>query len=95
MNETKKNIFVRIKDWFINLFKAFWRLGLDAKIGILFLSPSIYSFIDFVLLHGRWFFDQYYYNDNDLEVMKMKTLYYGLLAIAGAHLIKGNLGKKE
>lgn len=108
MDDKKKNIFIRIKDWFVKLLKAFWRLSLDAKIGLfLLLSPILF------LLH-------YYFNTSDLIDVNVRgwfalygeeeapiialcealckgmiALFNGLMAIAGAYLIKGSFKKKD
>ena len=108
MSEKKRNIFVRIKDWFINLLKAFWRLSLDVKIGLfLLISPTI-------------FLIKYFFNTPDMFDVSvfglvnsygkemgsiaalcealckgMSALFNGLMAIAGAYLIKGKFKKKD
>lgn len=107
MEDKKKNIFVRIKDWFIKLLKAFWRLSLDAKIGLfLLLSPIAF------LLHyfftpdlidvdvQRWFYlhgkvEAPIYALSEALCKGMVALFNGLMAIAGAYLIKGNFKKKD
>lgn len=89
MSVKKKNIFVRIKDWFVSLHKGFWRLSLDAKIGIIFLIPPIIGlikYLEYCLLYG----EQWFFKDNTENL-----LYYGLMAIAGACLIKGKFGNKD
>lgn len=84
MDNKKKeeNIFVRLKNWFVNLAKNYWFLNWEAKIGILFLIPPIIEIISFN-------YTTYEYEDFAIP------LFLGLMAIAGAYLIKGNLKKNE
>lgn len=90
MSEKKKNIFIRIKDWFVNLLKGFWQSSLVVKIGIIFLIPPIVGIIDY-FKHCIVSYERYFFTNNSLEGI----LYYGLMAIAGAYLIKGRHDKKE
>lgn len=78
--KTNTNIFVRLKNRIINLVKNFWSLNWDVKIGILFVIPAIIG-----ILNG-----EYYYEDTPTIL-----IYHGLMAIAGAYLIKGNLKNKD
>ena len=101
--KTKGNIFVRLKNWFVNLAKDYWHLNWEAKIGIIFLIPPIYGVIIFILnlmdahigfeafpeswncIYGSWAYEY--------AATPAIPLYLGLMAIAGAYLIKGNLKK--
>lgn len=95
MNE-KKNIFVRIKNGFVNLVKNIWQLGLDTIIGILLLIPSLVFLVRFLdygyysTLREIWISSAY-----GAECIKAVLLFYGLLALAGAYLIKGSFNKKR
>lgn len=88
MTEKKKSIFVRIKDWFVSLFKGFWRLSLDVKIGIVLLIPPLIGVIQYVI-------DVSIVTNGEYGWGLKTVLYYGIMAFVGAYLIKGNLGKKE
>ena len=107
----KKNIFVRLKDWIIGIFKGFWALNLEAKIGILFLIPPIIGVCVFFLdaldanIGFRSFpeswncITSYSYGHHNVDAGYAATpampIYLGLMAIAGAYLIKGNLKKSS
>ena len=107
--KTNSNIFVRCKNWFINLAKDYWHLNWEAKIGILFLIPPILGVINFLLIfidvldfedfpevwtciddYSKWEHSSYGY-----AATPAIPLYLGLMAIAGAYLIKGNLKKDK
>lgn len=108
--KAKGNIFVRLKNWFVNLAKDYWHLNWEAKIGILFLIPPIYGVIIFILnlldaqigfesfpeswncIYGANWYDSGAYGYAATPAI---PLYLGLMAIAGAYLIKGNLKKKD
>lgn len=94
--KTNSNIFVRCKNWFINLAKDYWHLNWEAKIGILFLIPPILGIIKFLLIFIDDF-DSSRYNIHDYGYAATPAipLYLGLMAIAGAYLIKGNLKKDK
>ncbi len=107
---TSPNFFVRLKNWFIKLAKGFWHLNWEAKIGIIFLIPPILGAIFFILnLFGAGIgfdgfpeswncisgYDWYEYGAYGYAATPAIPLYLGLMAIAGAYLIKGNLKKKE
>lgn len=108
MSEKKKNIFVRVKDWFVKLLKAFWRLSLDAKIGLIFLiSPIIFLINYYIITPDEFDVNVWgWFNGHGKEMgatgalcealcKGMYALFNGLMAIAGAILIKGNLKKKD
>ena len=107
MDNIKKeeNIFVRLKNWFINLAKDYWHLNWEAKIGILFLIPPILGVIIFILnlMNAKIGFNSfpeswnciYGYHGSEYAATPAIPLYLGLMAIAGAYLIKGNLKKTE
>lgn len=84
--ENKSNVFIKIKNWIVNLAKNLWNLNKEAKIGLLFLVPSFIGIIQFL---GYGDFDHYN------EIPPITPVYYGLMAIAGAYLIKGNLNNKD
>ena len=88
MTDNKKSIFVRIKDWFVSLFKGFWRLSLDVKIGIVLLIPPLIGVIQYVI-------DVSIVTNGEYGWGLKTVLYYGIMAFVGAYLIKGNLVKKE
>ena len=113
--KSKPNIFVRLKNWIVNLAKDYWRLNWEAKIGIIFLIPPFYGVIIFLLnifdagigfqsFPESWncIRDSDYgsdcWGDNygagwgyGYAATPAIPLYLGLMAIAGAYLIKGNL----
>lgn len=103
--KTKGNIFVRLKDWLVNLTKDYWHLNWEAKIGILFLIPPILGVIIFILTfmdainsdYGRDSYGDFYGYGwaYGYAATPAIPLYLGLMAIAGAYLIKGNLKKKK
>lgn len=112
MDNKKKeeNIFVRLKNWFINLAKDFWHLNWEAKIGILFLIPPILGVIIFIqnLMDAQIGFESFPESWNCISghdwydsgaygyaATPAIPLYMGLMAIAGAYLLKGNLPKKD
>ena len=103
--QAKDNIFVRIKNWFVSLAKGFWHLNWEAKIGILLLIPPIIGVFFFILelgfesfpdswncIHG---YAYAYGRAYGYAATPAIPLYLGLMAIAGAYLIKGNLPKKD
>ena len=100
----------KIKTWIVNQAKNYWSLNWEAKIGILFLIPPIIGVIMFIcnLLYSG--FDFSYFPEawnciSDYNSWEHRAygyaatpaipLYLGLMAIAGAYLIKGNLKKKD
>lgn len=100
----KTNILIRLKNWVVNLAKGYWRLNWEAKIGILFLIPSIIVAIIVIVYllfisfgSNDFYFD--YFPDICIGVMNFvfydnnSNMYLGMMAIAGAYLIKGNLKK--
>ena len=78
-------IIVHIKNWIVNILKGYWHLNWEARIGILFLIPPIFGAFAFIFNHN-------YFRYADTPAI---PLYLGLMAIAGAYLIKGNLKKEE
>lgn len=103
VKKPKTNILIRLKNWVVNLAKGYWRLNWEAKIGILFLIPSIVVAIIvilYLLVIGFGFADFYYdyFPKGCQEIMgfvfyDVNNVYLGLMAIAGVYLIKGNLKK--
>lgn len=106
-----KSILVRIKNWIVNILKGYWHLNWEAKIGVLFLIPPILGVLAFIFnffFDASIGFDDfpeswnciYGYNiygegGYGYAVTPAIPLYLGLMAIAGAYLIKGNLRKEE
>lgn len=99
----------KIKTWIVNWAKNLWHLNWEAKLGILFLIPPIIGVIQFIFYfisylnfedfpdiwiciydYSKWEHSSYGY-----AATPAIPLYLGLMAIAGAYLIKGNLKKKE
>ena len=100
----------KIKTWIVNQAKNYWSMNWEAKIGILFLIPPIIGVIMFIFnLLGTGFDFQYFpdawnciydyskweHSSYGYAATPAIPLYLGLMAIAGAYLIKGNLKKKE
>lgn len=100
----------KIKTWIVNLAKNYWSLNWEAKIGILFLIPPIIGVIMFIFNLLDTGFDFQYFPDAwnciydyskgehssyGYAATPAIPLYLGLMAIAGAYLIKGNLKKNE
>lgn len=85
----------------INLFKVFWFLNLEAKIGILFLIPPIWGVFAFIFqvnlnsFPDSWNCITSFLQDGAYAATPSIPLYLGLMAIAGAYLIKGNLKNKD
>lgn len=81
-----------MKQKLVSFFMRFWNLNAEAKLGILFLIPPILSVFMFIL---KFLFDvrcEFFYPPVGLEEAATGIcLYPGLMAIAGAYLIKGNL----
>lgn len=109
MDKEKKisNLFLIVKDWFITLVKDFWNLKWDTKIGYLFLIPPTWGCIIFILnivgieIDFGYFPDDWKcihrysgFNTYEYAVTPVIPLYLGLMAIAGAYLIKGNINRK-
>jgi len=98
-------IIVHIKNWIVNILKGYWHLNWEARIGILFLIPPILGALAFIFNLFFWFDDfpeswnciyEYSYGDGyGYAATPAIPLYLGLMAIAGAYLIKGNLKKEE
>lgn len=118
-----KSVLLSLKKWFVNLIKNYWRLNLEAKIGILFIIPPIIGVMMFILnllilnsldiglgfqdFPQSWNCISNSYNPDIIDFYLTKSssrgygyagtpampLYLGLMAIAGAYLIKGNLKK--
>lgn len=94
MNANMKGIKNKISTWI----KDFRALNCEAKIGILFLIPPIIGVIFFILnlfdadVGFDAFPDSWNYSYDASPVI---PIYLGLMAIAGAYLIKGNLKKGE
>jgi hypothetical protein len=94
----------KLKNWIVSSAKNLWRLNWEAKIGILFLTPPIIGVIMFLVELFVAGFDLEYFSDAWLCIYSGSDyssfgatpaipLYLGLMAIAGAYLIKGNLKK--
>ncbi|QFQ13688.1 hypothetical protein C7Y71_003135 [Pseudoprevotella muciniphila] len=88
----------------VRLAKDLYHLNWEAKIGILFLIPPIYGVICFIFNEMNVDPSLFWYGDIDTVVVyeyysavyksSNMPLYLGLMAIAGAYLIKGNLKRK-
>jgi hypothetical protein len=100
----------KLKNWIVSSAKNLWGLNWEAKIGILFLIPPIIGVIIFMVELFDAGFDLKYFPEawnciSDSSGWEHSSygyaatpaipLYLGLMAIAGAYLIKGNLKKKE
>lgn len=107
--KNKPNIFVRFKNWVVKLVKKYRDLNLEAKVGVLFLIPPIIGAILFILnllvtgfvfssFPNGWniIYENDYYHSNHAiyAVTPAIPIYLGLMAVAGAYLIKGNMKKK-
>lgn len=81
-----------MKKYFLK-FKQCWtsycKLNLEAKLGIVFLLPPVCGIIAFIFNAGADF------DDSDGLGASALPLYCGLMAIAGAYLIKGNLSNNK
>lgn len=98
----------KIKTWIVDLAKSYWSLNWEAKIGILFLIPPIIGVFIFIFnLINAGFSLRYFSEGWNYEIVGVNfhssdysittpaiPLYLGLMAIAGAYLIKGNLKKR-
>lgn len=96
--KSSTNMFNRFKNGIINIAINYWHQNIEVKIGLLFLFPPTLGVFIFILNFigadiifgdspGSW--------DWGYEVSNRSILsYLGLMAIAGAYLIKGNLKKK-
>lgn len=94
----------KLKNFIVSSAKNLWGLNWEAKIGILFLIPPIIGVIMFCIELFNAEFDFEYFPEawNGIENLHAPyactpaiPLYLGLMAIAGAYLIKGNLKNKE
>lgn len=100
----------KLKNWIVSSAKNLWGLNWEAKIGILFLIPPIIGAFMFIFnlfdvgfelsyLPEAWNCISDYSRCENSSYGYAATpaipLYLGLMAIAGAYLIKGNLKKKE
>lgn len=99
----------KLKNWIVSSANNLWGLNWEAKIGILFLIPPIIGVIMFIIeLFDASFNFEYFpeswncisdhssrkHGSYGLAATPAIPLYLGLMAIAGAYLIKGNLKKK-
>ena len=98
----------RIKNKISNWIKDFRSLNCEAKIGVLFLVPPIVGVIFFILnlfdadlgfegFPDSWncIYDYHIGESMSYAATPAIPIYLGLMAIAGAYLIKGNLRKGE
>ena len=103
--KSEVGFWIRVKNCIINIAKKYCYLNWEAKIGILFLIPPIIGVIMFlcILLVSGFCIENFprcwngisYYSGEVEAATPAIPLYLGLMAIAGAYLIKGNLKKKE
>ena len=89
------SFFKRIWNWFSHILKQLWNLNWEGKIGVILLTPPVLSAIAclFNILANNdiiAFYDWVYHSSN-YSGTPIIPIYLGLLAIAGAYLIKGNL----
>ena len=100
----------KLKNWIVSSAKNLWGLNWEAKIGILFLIPPIIGAFMFIFNLFDAGFELSYFPEawnciSDYSIWENSSygyaatpaipMYLGLMAIAGAYLIKGNLKKKE
>lgn len=98
----------RIKNKISTWIKDFRSLNCEAKIGVLFLVPPIVGVIFFILnlfdadlgfegFPDSWncIYDYHIGESMSYAATPAIPIYLGLMAIAGAYLIKGNLRKGE
>ncbi len=97
-----KKILVNIKKWFVNLLKGLWNLNWEAKLGLLLLVPPTLAAIRYIergILYSSEI-SILEYPINSLQKVSiesgigMEPIFYGLLALAGAYLIKGSSQNK-
>lgn len=98
----------QLKNWIVSFAKNLWGLNWEAKIGILFLIPPLIGVFMFMFNLFDAGFELKHFSEawnciSDASGWEYSSygatpaipLYLGLMAIAGAYLIKGNLKKKE
>lgn len=95
-----KKILIIIKIWFLNHVKKIWELNREAKLGLLLLVPPIIASINYLERDFSHYteVDVFHLQPGIMKIsldsaLNMEPIFYGLLALAGASLIKGNLGK--
>ncbi|MBQ0050103.1 MAG: hypothetical protein KBT12_07730 [Bacteroidales bacterium] len=71
---------LRVLQWAI-------RLNAEAKLGLVLLIPPFFGIVWYFLNTGIGA----YYGDTEHPTMPVTPIYLGLMAIAGAYLVKGNL----
>lgn len=74
-----------------HVFRWALKLNVEAKLGLLLLIPPFFGIVWYFLNTGIGA----YYGDTDVKTMPVTPIYLGLMAIAGAYLVKGNLTTKE
>lgn len=75
-----KKILIKMKDESIKFVIKLWNLNWETKLGIFILLPPIWSVYSF------------FYDEQSIYDF---TVYLGLMAIAGAYLIKSNRPNKN
>ena len=96
-SKVMKKIFTEIKTWFMNLCKGLWNLNWEAKLGLILLIPPIIAAIHYLEGGFSTVASLRIYHNNIADIVDADTffsaepVFYGLLALAGAYLIKGNL----
>lgn len=97
MKEKILNQYNVVRRRLVLFIKDFWHLNWEAKIGLVFLIPPIWGVFVFIFtqIGEEICWDDFYHYGNYTNATSAKPIYMGLMAIAGAYLIKGNLKKKE
>lgn len=97
-----KKILIRMKDESIKFVIKLWNLNWEAKLGIFILLPPIWSVYSFFFIYDMrrminftgfsiWIGDYRY----KTYIEPLAYVYLGLMAIAGAYLIRSNQHSKN
>ena len=95
---------MKLKKWIVNFWKGVASLNWELILGVVLIAPSI--FYGFKICEHSFGSSQFEMNVFDLgqvqrtigdvpDEFSAVPIYLGLLAIAGAYLIKGNLRKSQ
>lgn len=101
-----KKILANVMKWFVNLLKGLWNLNWEAKLGLILLVPPTLAAIRYVqssLLYSseteiKIFKFPIDFLEREISIdscFSMEPVFFGLLAIAGAYLIKGSSQNKQ